>query len=180
MASCPFSRPCPDILFPPKAVSIPPANHSLTKTCPEFRRGGAFRAISSRCVKTPATRPNRVPFAMSYASSSFSNLMMDRTGPKTSSWAIYIVGSTSAKTVGCMNRPPLPCSRRPPVNATAFGEIRRVRSLVISPPPSDLRQSVRSYRTSCTSRRWHLGMGCKERIEFGPNFVQSRNGAALL
>ncbi len=46
-----------------------------------------------------------MPFAIPMASSKSSHGMIETTGPKISSCAMRIVGSTSVKTVGSMNQP---------------------------------------------------------------------------
>src|ERR1700733_6542040 len=75
---------------------------------PHRARAQLLRHSSARrilCVHTPAARPYTVSLAIAIASSSSSNGMTDRTGPKISSCAIRIWLLTPVKIVGSTNQP---------------------------------------------------------------------------
>ena len=80
-------------------------------------------AVSRSRVQTPADRPNDVEFAMRAASWGVSKVSTLSTGPKISSRAIRMVGSTPAKTVGSMKRP-FGVSRRPPPSRSSAPSAR--------------------------------------------------------
>src|SRR5471032_1346160 len=95
-----LSRPLPDCLKPPNGAVMSPPSYWLTHTLP------ARRALAVRCalemfdVHTAAARPYWVSLAIAMASSTLSKAITDSTGPKISSWAIFMALVTPSKIVG--------------------------------------------------------------------------------
>lgn len=72
----------------------------LIQTVPALIRCAASSATFTFSVQTLAARPNGVLFASSTASSGVRKVIATSTGPKISTWAIVLAGSTSVKSVG--------------------------------------------------------------------------------
>ncbi|MNV58534.1 hypothetical protein D3C71_1509140 [compost metagenome] len=71
-------------------------------------------------VQTAAARPYGVSLAIATASSALSKVITDSTGPKISSWAIFIALLTPSKIVGSTYVPPVSCRMRlPPATSLA-------------------------------------------------------------
>jgi hypothetical protein len=89
----------------------------LIHAVPTLSLGAVLIARFRFWVKRAAARPYTVSFACLITSSSSLNLMTTPTGPKISSWTIFIDGSTLVKMVGLM-KPSLP-RRSPPISTLA-------------------------------------------------------------
>ncbi|MCY1466534.1 hypothetical protein D9M71_848680 [compost metagenome] len=77
-----------------------PPSYWLTHTLPARRALAVRCALEMSAVHTPAARPYGVSLAMLIASSVESKVMTDSTGPKISSWAIFMALVTPSKMVG--------------------------------------------------------------------------------
>ncbi|MCY1461595.1 hypothetical protein D3C76_1019580 [compost metagenome] len=77
-----------------------PPSYWLTHTLPARSARAVRWALEMSAVQTAAARPYGVSLAIAMASSALSNAMTDSTGPKISSWAIFIALLTPSKIVG--------------------------------------------------------------------------------
>jgi len=77
-----------------------PPSYWLTQTLPARTARAVLWALEMSEVQMPAARPYGVSLAMAMASSAVSKVITDSTGPKISSWAIFMALVTPSKMVG--------------------------------------------------------------------------------
>src|SRR5205807_1000330 len=120
--SIPNSLPIPLCLYPPNGAFSEIRCHSLIQTVPALSRRATAIAFSLSRDQTPPPRPYIVSFAMAIASSTVLYLITESTGPKISSWAIFIEFPTPEKIVGSTKNPLLSSGASgtlPPVTTAA-------------------------------------------------------------
>src|SRR6266566_2243951 len=98
--SRPPSRPKPDSRYPPNPAAASNKFVELIHTTPALSLGATSSARLMFSVHTLAARPYGVLLASSTASFGVRNVMLTRTGPKISIWAIVAAGETSVNSVG--------------------------------------------------------------------------------